>query len=78
MRKTDLDPKLAAQRYDVYEESKEVLLALSDVMPVVNVDASGQINEVRHQVGTALSTYEREWKLQEPCEDDPGDFSSFA
>ena len=77
-RETDRDPELAAERYDVYEESKQALLALSDVVPVVNVDASGQINEVRHQIGTALSTYERKWNLQTPSDDDPGDFTSFA
>lgn len=78
IRETDRVPDLAAQRYEVYKESKPALLALSDVMPVITIDASGHINEVRHAVGTALSTHERSWNLQDASDDDPNQFKSFA
>jgi hypothetical protein len=64
VRPTDADPDLAAKRYDVYEESKAALISLNDALPVITIDASGNINEVRHAIGTALYTYERAWNTQ--------------
>jgi hypothetical protein len=78
LRETDRVPALAAQRYDVYQESMPALLALSDALPVITIDASGNINEVRHAIGTALSMHEQSWKSQDASINNPMSFKSFA
>ena len=65
LRETDKMPHLAAHRYDLYEKSRAALLALSDVLPVALIDASGDKSEVRHAIGAALSAHECTWNLRE-------------
>jgi hypothetical protein len=80
LRETDRVPALAAQRYDVYDESKDALLGLSDCLPVITIDASGNINEVRHAIGTALSMHEQSWtpSAQDDSSGDSVTCKSFA
>jgi hypothetical protein len=75
MRTTDRDADLSAQRYDVYESSTPDLDQMRSAVPVYEVDASGNINDVRYHICAALLDFFSADELFGAGRDGQGDIS---